>query len=291
MWLVVFGVLNYNMKVAVLFSGEYRKFGITRKTMTFLDNPDVDVYVSTWDKTIFSNEKIGLDILEEITAEKIRKDLNRSSIIRISNHDKIPNDARYNTKMVDRWVHGFDLIKDSGIDYDYVMIMRTDLFFNKPPNNLDFLKDYGDNIAFAWSHSMNASKKLPDVVFATSFKNMKFLFNELSVAVWNYSIQTDWHSWWFNFIVDRFSTILDMTELGSFLFCRYWVDHNSSYRDVLDIHHDWRDLRLLRECDEFGDQHATGIWPDNILIEARQKWNSGYFDKYKINDTNKSNNF
>ena len=281
MWLVVFGVLNYSMKVAVLFSGEYRKFDITRKTMSFLDNPDVDVYVSTWNKTIFSNEKIGLYAVEEITEKRIRQDLKRNSIIKISNHDKISDKARYNTKMVDRWINGFNLIKDSGIEYDYVMIMRTDLFFDRAPDSLDFLETYSNDIAFAWSHSMSASKKLADVVFAASFENMKFLFSELSVAVWNYSVQTDWHSWWFYFINDRFPKVLDMTELRNFLFCRYWVDHNSSYRDVFDIHHDWRDLRLLRECDDFGDQHAVGIWPDNILIEAREKWNSGYFNKYK----------
>jgi hypothetical protein len=290
MWPVVSGVLNYNMKVAVLFSGEYRKFDVTRKTMLFLDNPDVDVYVCTWDKTVFSSSKIGLNILEEITEEKISQDLKRNSIIRISNHNKVSSEARYNTKMVERWVSGFKLIRDSGIKYDYVVIMRTDLFFDKSPTNLDFLKNYSGDIAVAWSHSMVTSKKLADVVFAASFKNMKFLFDELSVAAWNHSIQLDWHSWWYNFIVQRFPRISDMTELGSFLFCRYWVDHNSNYRDVFNIHHDWRDLRLLHECDIYGDQHAANCWPDSVLIEARQKWNSGYFDKYKIDDTNKSNN-
>src|SRR4051812_24506607 len=99
-------------RTAVLISGEWRKFDITRKTMSFLDNSDVDVYISTWDRTIFSSKKINLHHEVEVSEEAIRKDLGRPATIRIDDHksfDEIEK-QKYNCKMINRWLAGFELI-------------------------------------------------------------------------------------------------------------------------------------------------------------------------------------
>ena len=123
-------------RIAVLISGEYRKFDVTRPTMTFLNEENVDVYISTWDKTIFSNKRINLNVAEDVTEERIIKDLGRPATIKIDSHRLIEVDPKYNSKMIDRWLTGFNLIKSSNIKYDYVIVMRPDLIFDKnaPPS-------------------------------------------------------------------------------------------------------------------------------------------------------------
>lgn len=271
------------MKIAVLISGEYRKFDVTRKTMPFLDRPEIDVYVSTWDKTIYANPKLNLRAEVDVTEEMIKRELGRTvTSIKIDKHDLI-KETRYNTKMIDRWLAGFKLIEDSGIKYDSVLVMRTDLFFNENFGvNLDrCISDYMDSIAFAWASSIDL-KKLPDIIFMSSFKNIKLLFDSLKVKDWLAADQHDWHIWWYTYVSGILPNILNGTHFGSFYFCRYWVDHTHTYADIPNIAHDWRDLFLLHQCDMWGDKFVIGTWPDSVLINAKDKWNSGYFDKYKV---------
>ncbi len=75
------------MKIAVLISGEYRTFPVCRKTMTFLDDPNVDVYVSTWDKSIIRNTRLKIHKEDDITADQIRNDLGRSATILVEKSD------------------------------------------------------------------------------------------------------------------------------------------------------------------------------------------------------------
>lgn len=270
-------------KIAVLISGEYRKLDITRKTMSFLDHPDVDIFVSTWDKTSYSSKKIDLHVEESVTLDRITTDLNRDAVIQIDRHDTISAKLLYNSKMIDRWLTGFKLIVDSGIDYDYVIVMRPDIFFNNElPISLDCLDNYTDRIGFAWATSTHL-RRLPDVLFASTFKNMKLLFNSLSVELWNSTkrVDADWHIWWFEFVDRLFPEMPNIKELSHFSFCRYWVNNGNTLHEVIDIGNDWRDLRLLHECDIYGDNFAARMWPNHVLPEAKKKWDDGYFNKYK----------
>lgn len=269
-------------KIAILISGEYRKFDITRKTMNFLDDIDVDVYISTWDKTIYSSPKIGLYVEEDITFDRIIKDINRPAIIRIDDHNLF-NNYRYNSKMIYKWKTGLQLIKSSKIAYDNVLVLRPDLFFNNHfPVSLSMLEQYTDNIGFAWA-TANDVRKMPDLLFTSSLKNIETLINSISIEKWNTDKEHDWHIWWYNHVIELFPNIKNAPELGYMIFCRYWADENSKIADVHNMHHDWRDLRILHECDIYGDKfHSKGIWPDEIVNEAKRKWAEGYYNKYKV---------
>jgi hypothetical protein len=268
------------VKIAVLISGEYRKFDITRKTMTFLDNPNVDVYISTWDKTIYSSPKINLTVEELVTEERVLKDMGRPATVKIDTTTLI-NEEKYNSKMINRWLAGWKLIQDSGIKYDYVMITRPDLYFH-PVRYFDInnIEQYKDNIGFVWATSMHLGK-LPDVLFLSCFSSMDMLMKSLTVDLWADSSETDWHIWWYEHVHKLFPKILNAEEYSYITFCRYWVNETHTFIDAVNIHHDWRDLRILNECDMWGDDFAIGIWPDEVLISAKEKWNNGYFDKYK----------
>ncbi len=269
-------------KIAVLISGEYRKFDITRKTMTFLDDPNVDIYVSTWDKTVYSNPRINLYVEEDITTDRILKDLYLPATIRIDKYNLLDS-KKYNSKMIYKWKTGIQLIRDSGIKYDNILILRPDLFFNTYFSfNLSSIEPYTTDIGFAWA-TANDIRKLPDLLFTSSSYNIETLINSTSVHKWDSGSENDWHTWWYNHVIELFPNLQNAPELGHMTFCRYWVTPDHTFLNALEMHHDWRDLRILHECDLYGDKfHSNGIWPDEIVSDAKRKWDEGYYDKYKV---------
>lgn len=268
-------------RIAVLLSGEYRKLDVARKTMGFLDADNVDVYVSTWDRTIYKSEKIGLCVEEEVNQETIAEVLGVKSTIQIDKHTLV-DEIKYNSRMINRWIAGFNLIKSSGIEYNYVLITRPDLYFrNGALSMFDNIEQYNDSIGVVWADSIK-KKKLADIAFLSTYKNIETLMSNISVNKWLWSKENDWHIWWYNFVNQYFNDkIINLEGVGDLTFCRYWADNTHSFNKVLDIHHDWRDLRLLHECDMFGDSFADSAWPPEILIGAKEKWVNGYFEKYK----------
>lgn len=263
-------------KIAVIISGEYRKFDITRAKMKFLDDPTIDVYVSTWDKTIYSSKKINLRHEEYVTQEKILNDLGRPATIIISKSESFV-EPKYNSRMINRWLAGFNAVKNSKVDYDYVVILRTDLFYAEP-KVISELEKYKDALGLVWASSLHLSK-LPDVFFISSYSIIDKLFANLSVKIWAEDNEADWHKWWFKYVTGILP-VVDAPEYSGFIFCRFWVQQNNTFEEVVDIQTDWRDLRLLQECDDVGEEIGR-VWPPNVLPDAQAKWASGYFDKYK----------
>jgi len=268
-------------RIAVLISGEYRTFDICRPTMKFLDDENTDVYISTWDKSVYKMAKINLDRTEEVTLGRILSALGRPARICIENRNLFSDDRRYNVPMVHRWIKGFEMILDSGIEYDYVLITRPDIIFDKEIlHKIDFEK-YKDTVGFAWGNSIHLGK-LSDIVFLSSFANMKKIFEKLTIDVWEYAKEGDWHVWWHQF-VSEIVTPVNCSEFSHVIFCRLWADKSHSFRDVVNIQHEWRDLNLLNQCDMFGNTFAATCWPPEVYEHAISKWNSGGF-KHRIYD-------
>jgi hypothetical protein len=265
-------------RIAILLSGEYRKFDVTRKTMPFLDSPGIDIYFSTWDKTEYLSPKINFSRTEHVSAEKIITDLGRAATIRIDFHESF-KEVKYNSKMINRWKAGFELIISSGIEYDYIIIMRPDIFFTPIPTpELINLERFNNSIGFAWATSLDKNL-LPDVLFMSSTENMAILMNALSVDVWANDNETNWHLWWYKYVNDILP-IQHIGELSYLTFCRYWAKPTDNFMEILDTQHDWRDLRLLHEIDLWGKEPMLRVWPSEVVEAAQQKWINGYFNKY-----------
>lgn len=266
-------------KIAVLISGEYRKFDVTRKTMSFLDQPNVDVYFSTWDRTTYSLPSVGLQIEETVTKEKILKVLGKHGTIRIDSHDLLPK-KKYNVKMIHRWLAGFKLIENSGIKYDYVVILRPDMFFSKNPvPELVNLDKFNNGIGFSWATSMHIGL-LPDVLFISTFENMKNLIDNLSIFDWSFNKENNWHKWWYEYVKNKFE-IFNIEELSYLTFCRYWANNENNFEKVLEIQHDWRDIKLLDDYHRWGEEHVLKVWPTEIIEAARLKSSMDFYKKYE----------
>jgi len=267
------------MKIAVLLSGEYRTFRHCRKTMSFLDDPRVDIYVSIWNTSTYKSPAINLDVTEWVDRSQVIRHLGKSAVDILIDSQNIIKEVKYNTKMIYRWKAGIEMIKKSGIHYDYIIILRPDLFF-RHGINLDHVKNYSDSLGVAWAIPTSLeNKKLGDVLFLSSYHIMVGLFNQLKVESWTQDREYDWHKWWYNFCEKKVPLIKEAREFDHCTFYRYITRDSSSFDSVFRSHQDWRDLHIIYQLNEHGRDFLKGIWPEDIIKSAEDKWNSGYFRK------------
>lgn len=268
------------MKIAVLISGEYRTFGLCRKTMKFLDDPRVDIYFSTWDKTIYKVPKINLYKMEDVTEQQIKNVLGKQAVIDIESHNLF-TEKRYNSKMIHRWKRGFDLIKNSSIEYDFVLVVRPDLYFTETADHsFNSIEKYKDNLASGWLDTA-LPNFLNDVMFLSSYGRMKELFESLTIENWVTSENADWHTWWYSYSSKYFSKIENFEDMARCTFCRCWVNENHSYSEISKMQEDWSDLIILQMSDGAGRDIMARHWPADILLRADNKWAANLYDKYK----------
>lgn len=168
------------MKIAILIAGEFREFEICIKSWTFKNWDNVDFYFSTWNISREINLKLGINLHEDVTIEKIQK------------HIKVVDYAIDPTKlllkntyyMLDRWKRGLKLIQDSNIFYDVIIIIRPDLYLNFNDNLLKtFIKNIKDNTFYTTSvnNCMVIGK------FATMLKLIdikEYLCNNITTLHW-----------------------------------------------------------------------------------------------------------
>jgi hypothetical protein len=114
------------MKTAVLIFGEYREFKNAHKTWKFLNNIDYDIYISTWNTSNDVNNVLGIDLHATIDETDI---LNYFPNAKIS----IKADTMYgmvSTKMIHHWRTLFNMMTVSDIEYDNVVLIRPDVYFD-----------------------------------------------------------------------------------------------------------------------------------------------------------------
>jgi len=127
-------------KMAVLINGEFREFDIAIKSWKFINEIDCDVYVSTWDKTIQINKKLNVHIEEDITEDDIRKHIPNAtiSILKQSDYDFSFETSWHNAKQIFHWKNSLRMMKESGIEYDVVMMTRPDNYIHCAFKSEDF---------------------------------------------------------------------------------------------------------------------------------------------------------
>jgi hypothetical protein len=119
------------MNIAVIVSGEYREFDLAHVSWPFVNWPTVDFYFSTWNTTTEVNDRLGINIKEEVTIDRIAKHGLNIISYAIDN----PNENLFNQqKMIERWHKGLELLSNSNFKYDSVILIRPDLFLDFDTN-------------------------------------------------------------------------------------------------------------------------------------------------------------
>lgn len=119
------------MKAAVLVDGEFREMGITFDTWRFLKEIDCDVYVSTWSKCIQINKTLDIHIEEDIDENYVRSFFPdaKISINNIDDYDFSTDVFFHNAKQIFHWKNCLKMMKESGVEYDIVILTRPDNYF------------------------------------------------------------------------------------------------------------------------------------------------------------------
>jgi hypothetical protein len=269
------------MKIAVLISGEYRTFKYCRPTMNFLEDSRVDVYFSTWNKTFYNSPKIDLNVANCVDSNIIIDDNGFKPLDTIIEDVNSFKETKYNSKMIHRWVTGFEMILKSITVYDYVIITRPDMYYDDKIN-LDNIVKFKDSMGVIWTHSLKEGK-LSDVTMVSSFDIMKKIFTSLSVSKWiNGNRQYDWHKWWYEYCSPFVKLSQLDIEYQKCSFYRCIVPNNTNdYSTIVECQNDWRDLKLLHDNDTHGRKFSISNWPVEVVENAERKWTEGYYDKYK----------
>lgn len=140
------------MKIAICYSGNLRTFEHCVKNHSSLIK-EADVYISTWDEIIFSNSindnwhyKINLDVPNLIDEDYIISKIPQNfHVKRINIHNLHKLDLKQikeNPLFSDGRTQGlsnqyfkikdcFDLVYNSGIEYDYIIRLRPDITVDK----------------------------------------------------------------------------------------------------------------------------------------------------------------
>jgi hypothetical protein len=229
------------MKIAVLLVGEYRTFPYCRKTMRFLDQlsnneMEIDVYFHTWETTKLYNPLIGLHSnpspirsSRTVTENEIRELLNRPAVVKVS---PAPNDKDGFLIMRKGWLLGFELIKNSEIEYDYVYVMRPDLFFRKEASYLAGISFAKYKNAVGFLPQNGNGDIIADCDFFSTYENIKKIMTDdvLLLDQANEGI----HRVWFEYVKSKgFSiTSLPFAVREPHCIARFPMNDNTSWREA-----------------------------------------------------------
>ena len=124
------------MKTAVLVYGEYREFDNVVHSWKILDRLNCDFYFSTWNKSKQNNNKLKIKREFDVTPDMILK-YYPDAVVDIINQKDIPelDDMWGNSvKIYYHWKNCLKLLKDSKKEYDFILIIRPDLFLTLNKN-------------------------------------------------------------------------------------------------------------------------------------------------------------
>jgi hypothetical protein len=241
-------------KIAVLIVGEYRTFPYCHKTMTFLYQPlstgtDVDVFFSTWSVTKTDNllsNHVGYNAtgsLKTVTEQEIEQILKRPAVIKV--HDLGKPGAPFSTDesfliMRKGWLMGFELIKQSGIDYDYVYVMRPDLFYKRSSSFFtgEDYERYETGLGVVWGgeggkvwQDNRPTFTATDCDFFSTYDNIKKLLTPDILELG----QGPLHERWYSYIISKglhTTTLPFIYYIEPHLIGRFPMDENSTWKEV-----------------------------------------------------------
>lgn len=249
-------------------------------------NDEVDVYVSTWDKTVIKNELLGIDIEEDITEDRIRKLLPNATIL--IEPTSCFNTVKYSDSMMYRWEAGWQMVLASNRQYDRILIIRPDMMFDAYESIL--YPESVQDVAVMWyAENLN---EINDVAFLFSWDFATRFFEARPCTSWQNSNNSDVHAWMYSFVHSLApNKIVPLFPTNSAMFFRPTVkndikSHNMEHNMLR--YYDWRDsVAILRNkfyspneqnfdsiVTSWGQEVSENIllaWRGGIVTNTKQK--------------------
>lgn len=194
-------------RIAVLISGEYRTFDIAVKTWNWLHELDeVDVYVSTWDYCAKTKQHINQSFFVKAFRSPIKVCINCPQMLQLTQpfYPQFPQFTN-TIKMVTLWKKGIELIEQSGIHYDKMVLIRPDCKFVNT-TILNHLSNAQPSIIYtSWQSDDN---KFSDVMWLGEYVCIKGAIQSLDLVAFEkkpYHV----HDWLFDSIKSSSVTLRD----------------------------------------------------------------------------------
>ena len=185
------------MKVALLIAGEWRSHEIAFKSWKPIMHLNPDVYISTWNISEEYSLPLGIDIKREITETYISTLFHKS---KISVNELVPYSSRF-AKMLHNWRICLQMMIQSEIQYDSVILIRPDLYIN-PVGGKFYQTVFRPTANTVYSITDDPSY-IQDQIFVSQQKEIcKFVPNlETNLHGFEYSING--HVWLGNYLRDQ----------------------------------------------------------------------------------------
>lgn len=266
------------MKIAVLISGEYRTFDLAKKSMGFLYDDRVDVYFSTWDRTYHQNVQLKLLHDEEVTLDRVKNSLGDKQLAGYcyessTMFNQIP---RYkNSKMIHRWQRGLDLIKYSGVDYDAILMIRTDVYYQETSMQIELIIDRIKNIDSNTLYSgwPGGDKTQDDTLLLGSPAIIHSAIGGFDIDKWCNAEYYDWHAWFWQDLTDRNIARAPIIPYFGYIFCRPNVTiEDDTFEKIRIKSNIWRYAYIEEQIMEYGVKRVKELWSDRIIDEMEEFW-------------------
>lgn len=128
------------MKTAVLVYGEYREFDNVVESWKILNTLDCDFYFSTWNISKQNNNSLGIFKEFDVTKEMILK-YYPQSVVDIRNpyeYNDVSDWWGSSAKIYNHWKNLVKLLDDSNKEYDFILILRPDLYISLKEEYTEF---------------------------------------------------------------------------------------------------------------------------------------------------------
>ena len=220
--------MSENLKIAILFAGEYRTFPICRKTMKFLDQEgiDSDIYFSTWNVTTTESGT------EEVNEAKIQSIVNRPVVVKINDPAEFEHLPTFVRQIYQR-KFALDLVKNSGKHYDYIFFLRPDVFFQENSFfKVDEFSTYSDSFG-AQAIPMDGSG-LSDLIMFSSYNNIVKLIDGIDPDEANNPDHPGgWHGYFHRFVTDTCALTVKLIPIeGEHNIGRFGISEDSPFEQV-----------------------------------------------------------
>lgn len=220
------------MRLAVVYAGEYRTFEYCRPTHSFLDQYDLDVevYFVTWDRTKEVNpHPVPASVFGDspVTIERILQALGRPASVHI--HDPaICTRKDGNWAMRTMWSLARTAVQQSGRNYDHVLMLRPDLYFQQPAQIVPELIASGRTLAV---RKVPVNGSLEDTVFFLRSSDYLELFSDLFVD----QLSKEWHESWYQYVIEQKFQLATL-PLDNFncIINRFPASHSETWQDVFE---------------------------------------------------------
>lgn len=169
------------MKIAAIVYGTYCNLEFAIPTWKYINDLDCDVYLSTWKKSRRESISLKKIVEHDVTEEMITNYIKPKNFVILDEKSySFKNNINNIEKCIVHWDKCMEMINNSGIKYDYIMLHRIDSYTHQIDSNIfyNFNKTdriYGiDEIQEKGDGSFNIN---PTFFFGT-FENIKNLITD-----------------------------------------------------------------------------------------------------------------